>query len=371
MLITAQDTAVKKSPKWEIGGYIKSLEAISFDKQFKDASDFNLIHNRINIKWKSENKFLAVAEFRNRFMWGQQVRQNPNYASSLKNNNELVDLQRAWINKPTYVLHTNVERLYGEYRSTDWNLRAGRQRINWGMTTTWNPNDIFNVYNFLDFDYEERPGVDAVKLQCQYTDWFNVDLALAHTKGSEGTIAALRYFLNHYGYDLQAIMGWYNEHPTVGIGWAGSIKDAGFKGEVQYFVPPDDSAAHLNLSLESDYMFKKGWYVNVGFLFNKTGMYRPISNWKQVNLQLSPENLMPTRWNFILTTSKEFNPLFSANMSVLYSPGTNLVVIYPTVQYSLATNLDFNFIWQSFLASVENKFQAVNHTAFLRLKWSF
>jgi hypothetical protein len=111
--------------------------------------------------------------------------------------------------------------------------------------------------------------------------------------------------------------------------------------------------------------------VNIGFLFNKSGIYKPISNWKQVNLSLSTENLMPTRWNFILTTSKEFTPLFSANMSVLYSPGTNLVVIYPTVQYNLATNLDFNFIWQSFLVSEQNKFQAVNHTAFLRLKWSF
>jgi hypothetical protein len=371
LLIAGQDTSGKKKPKWEIAGYVKSLEAISFDKQFKDASDLNLIHNRINIKWKSENKFLVAAEFRNRFIWGKQVRQIPNYAATLKNNNELVDLQRAWINKPAYVLHTNVERMYGEYRGTDWNLRVGRQRINWGMTTTWNPNDIFNVYNFLDFDYEERPGVDGVKLQCLYTDWFNVDLAMAHTNGSEGTIAALRYFLNHYGYDMQAIMGWYNEHPTIGIGWAGSIRDAGFKGEIQYFVPPDDSAAHFNLSLETDYMSKKGWYVNAGFLFNKTGIHKPINDWKQVNLKLSPENPMPTRWNFIITTSKEFTPLFTANMSIVYSPGTNLMIVYPTAQYNIATNLDLSFIWQSFLASVQNKFQTVNHTAFLRLKWSF
>ncbi len=34
---------------------------------------------------------------------------------------------------------------------------------------------------------------------------------------------------------MQLITGWYNEHLTLGAGWAGNIKDAGFKGEVQYF----------------------------------------------------------------------------------------------------------------------------------------
>ena len=52
-----------------------------------------------------------------------------------------------------------------DYRDNKINFRIGRQRINWGTTTIWNPNDIFNAYNFLDFDYEERPGMDGGKFQ--------------------------------------------------------------------------------------------------------------------------------------------------------------------------------------------------------------
>ena len=52
------------------------------------------------------------------------------------------------------------------------NFRQGsdRQRINWGQTLVWNPNDIFNAYSYFDFDYIERPGSDAIRLQ-YYPDY--------------------------------------------------------------------------------------------------------------------------------------------------------------------------------------------------------
>lgn len=118
-------------------------------------------------------------------------------------------------------------------------------------------------------------------------------------------------------------------------------------------------------------MFKKGWYVNMGMLFNNDGLYKPINSWDTINLKLSPENLMPTKWNIIITTAKEFNPLLSMNMSMLYAPGTNLFIIFPSLQYNIATNLDVNPVWQSFLAEIRNNFEAVNHRCFLRMKWSF
>ena len=112
----------------------------------------------------------------------------------LKNDNELVNLQTAWIKNKSLVLHTNVERLYIDYKGDDWNVRLGRQRINWGITTTWNPNDIFNTYNFLDFDYEERPGVDGGKCNTFSAIHSNTELAYTNTGKKDGSIAALKVF---------------------------------------------------------------------------------------------------------------------------------------------------------------------------------
>jgi hypothetical protein len=366
----AQDTVEIKN-KWTLNGYVKNVESLSFDEDFKNSISSNFLHNRLNIKWKPSGKITAMAEFRNRLFWGEEIKIIPEFAKQLRNDNEKVNLQKAWIQNKSLVIHSNTERLNIEYRDSNWNIRVGRQRINWGITTNWNPNDIFNAYNFLDVDYEERPGVDGGKFQYIFNNSSSAEIAYANTGRKASNVAAIKYSLNKWGYDLQIITGWYKQHLTLGAGWAGNIKDAGFKGEVQYYFQQKDSADHLNLSLEADYLFKKGWYVSAGFLFNNNGLNQSPNNWNNINLKLSPENLMPTKWNFIITTAKEISPLFSANITALYAPGTNLLILFPSCKYSLATNVDVDMIWQSFFAELNNNFEAVNHRGFLRIRWSF
>ena len=367
----AQDSTEASPDKFSFNGYIKNLETLTFSKDFREMISGNLLHNRINLKWKPSATITAAAEFRNRLFWGEEVRMTSHFASLLRNANEKVNLQKAWIHNNSLVLHTNVERLYVDYNTNEINVRIGRQRMNWGITTTWNPNDIFNTYNFLDFDYEERPGADGGKVNYRFTDNFNAELAYAHSGKEQGNIAAIKYALNQWGYDMQLITGWYNDHVTLGAGWAGSIKDAGFKGEVQYFFGKKDSVDHLNISMEADYMFPKNWYLNGGLLYSGNGLSKPVSNWNEVNLRFSPENLMPTKWNLVITTAKEFTPLFSGNLSVVYAPGTNLMILFPSFSYNLSTNFDINLVWQSFFAELGHQYEAVNHRCFLRAKWSF
>lgn len=366
----AQDS-IALPEKLTISGYFKDLQTLRFDQKFKELIAGNLLHNRINLKWRLHERLTGNAEFRNRLFWGEEVKGTPGFASFLKNENEKVNMQKVWINNASMVLHTNTERLNVEYRDTNFNIRIGRQRINWGITTTWNPNDIFNTYNFLDFDYEERPGSDGMKLQYIINDFFNVELGYAHTGKESGNVSAIKYNLNRFGYDMQLITGLFKENLTIGAGWAGSIKDAGFKGEFQYFFRNKDSSDHFNLSLETDYMFKKGWYVNTSMLYNNHGLSKPVNNWQSISLKLSPENPMPTRWNFIVTSSKEFTPILSGNVSAVYAPGTKLLILLPSLQYNIAANLDLSLVWQSFFTSFNDTFRAVNHHCFLRIKLNY
>jgi hypothetical protein len=79
---------------------------------------------------------------------------------------------------------------------------------------------------------------------------------------------------------------------------------------------------------------------------------------------------MPTKWNFLLNTSKEFTPIFSGSMNVVYAPGTNLLILFPTLRYNLKTNWDLDFVWQSFFAET-SRFEALSHTGFTRCRFSF
>src|SRR5487761_2648270 len=82
--IHAQDSAALPK-KLTVNGYIKDLQTLSFDKNFKELISGNLIHNRINIKWKPSEKVTAVGEFRNRLFWGEEVKLNPDFVSLLRN----------------------------------------------------------------------------------------------------------------------------------------------------------------------------------------------------------------------------------------------------------------------------------------------
>lgn len=368
--IWSQDS-IGTVPKYAINGYIKNLESISFDNISGAVTSGNLLHQRLNCKWKPSDEWNVSAEVRNRLFWGEEVRSTPAFAQLLRNENESVNLQKAWISKPYLVLHTNVERLYLDYRPKKWNIRLGRQRVNWGVTTTWNPNDIFNAYNFLDFDYEERPGIDGAKIQYTFSKSFNTEFAFRYADRAEDRVAAVKYALNQWGYDFQVITGCYKGHITAGAGWAGNIKESGFKGEVQYYFGNKDTSDHFNLSIEDSYMFKNGWYVSAGLLLNGKGIHQPVSDWNNLSLKVSPENLMPTKWNFIASTSKEITPLLSAAMSTVYAPGTQLLMVLPSLKFNMATNLDVDVIWQIFSARLKDKFGIVNHRGFLRLKWSY
>ncbi len=69
----------------------------------------------------------------------------------------LVDMSWNIVEKQSFLLNTTIDRLWFDLHFNKFQVTVGRQRINWGQTFVWNPNDIFNAYSFFDFDYVERP----------------------------------------------------------------------------------------------------------------------------------------------------------------------------------------------------------------------
>jgi hypothetical protein len=351
-----------------VSGYIKEMAWLRFNGTFSNASITSLLHNRLNLKWNPSQSFAGRLEIRNRFYWGDDVRTLPWFKEGLDNSNQYGKLAATYLDWHSTVAHTSVERLWLEYKKAKLNIRAGRQRINWGIMNTWNPNDLFNTYNFLDFDYEERQGSDAVKGQYLISNLSNIELACAATR--DHVITALKYFTNYRKYDVQAIVGYYEESFTAGLGWAGSIFDIGFKGEIQYYTIGVDSVIALNLGTEADYIFKNGWYCSAAVLYNDRGIAQTISDLSGISFQISPLSLMPAKWSAMLGTSKEVTPRLSGNLTVIYSPALNMLILFPAVKYNLKQNIDVDLVWQSFFAQQEH-FEAYKHTGYLRVKYSF
>ncbi|OQP63755.1 hypothetical protein A3860_22710 [Niastella vici] len=370
IMVNAQDSAITEK-KLAISGYFKEMESFNYEKDVRSLTTNNLLHNRINVTWQPHKSITGSFELRNRIFWGDQVRNTPGFASLLRNENEWLNLSALWISRNNFVFQSNIDRCWAEFRQRKWAIRLGRQRINWGLTTAWNPNDIFNTYNFLDFDYEERPGTDAVSFQYNFTDSSTIDVAVNPYGNIKRSIAAARYSIDKRGYHLQMVGGIYQNKLTAGFGWSGMLGNVGYKGEAQAFIAEKDSANRFNYSLELSYTFNKGWFISGSVLHNTSGIDEPVNSWGKIIFRPSPVNPMPARWSFISNISKEFNPALSSNLTLVYSPRINLFIIYPSIKYRLLPHLDADLIYQSFFLELEKQLQATRQTIFLRLKWKF
>ena len=158
-------SAGEEPKKITLNGYVSTMQSVMFDSISGPFINDNLIHNRLNLKGYFNDRITFSAEFRNRLFTGDMVKSGRAYSEMTGADQGWLDLSWNVLNKQSFFLNTMIDRLWFDFNYGKFQARLGRQRINWGQTLVWNPNDIFNAYSFFDFDYVERPGSDAIRLQ--------------------------------------------------------------------------------------------------------------------------------------------------------------------------------------------------------------
>ncbi|MGM0391404.1 MAG: hypothetical protein ACQEQB_06630 [Bacteroidota bacterium] len=365
-------SAQESEKKLSLSGYIKNLNEFSFVDRLEQLQWTTLFHNRLNFKYTASNEITARLEFRNRLYYGDAVKNIPGFSEIISRDDGWANLSRNLIDNKNVVFNSTIDRALINYNKGSWDITLGRQRVNWGMNLVWNPNDIFNTYNFLDFDYEERPGSDALRLQYYLGDFSKIEVTGKKGRSRDDYIIAGMYKFNTSSYDIQLITGIYNKDWMLGAGWAGNLKDAGFKGEISYFVPMEsyfNSDQVLTASISVDYAFKKGLYVNTSVLYNSNADNFKGNLENLLYANLDAKNLMPFKYSGFLQFSKEFSPIVSGSGSFIYSPTNHSLLFMPSLNYSIARNWDLNFTGQSFFEFEEYK--TLGNSFFLRLRWSF
>ncbi len=357
--------------KWTVNGYVKDLRTILIPAQGPGLQVDNLVHNRLNFKWYPHDNWTITAEARNRIFYGQIVQATPDYADFIQTD-DYFDWSVNWINEPSVVVHSVLDRAYLTYSKNNWDVTIGRQRVNWGINTVWNPNDLFNAFSYVDFDYEERPGSDAIRIQRYYGFANRVELAAKLGDSLDAAVIAGLWAFNKGQYDFQILSGIAQGDATLGIGWAGNIKTAGFKGEITYFHPYRDFRNHrgdISATLSLDYSFSKGTYVMLSGLYNSTGTTNPQASF--LNFTPGAKALSPFRYNVFAMASHPISPILNVSLAGIYAPGNHTTFINPGVTLSVATNWDLDVLGQFLLDEGDGTFGPSIYLVFTRLKWSF
>lgn len=364
---------------------------------FNDWQNQSTIYNRINVWWAPVNNLEFHVGMRNNFTFGPLVAQYNkffDYGKLVTYDDGYLDLTWIISSDNSNVLYTNLDRLNMKLTLDKFELTVGRQRINWGTNLVWNPNDIFNAFNYFDFNYIERPGSDAILLEYYTGDFSSIQLAgklnyrqelvdsLIFEKKLSLTAAAL-YKFNRWSYDFQFFGGMMQTDFTAGLGWSGNIGGAGFTGEASWFRDIDnfaDTTGVVIASISANYIFKNQLMANFSVIYNSNGStgdayantvgaIGSLSTLFSSNLNV--KNLTPSRFDIFGQLSYPATPLINVSFSAMLNPYDKSAYIGPSVNISLTDNISLMLVGQLFYGNTLTEFGDYGQMYFLDLKWNF
>jgi hypothetical protein len=355
-----------------LNGYITTMQSSMFDSLSGPFLNENLIHNRLNFKGYINDHMTLAAEFRNRLFTGDMVRYGRPYTGLIGEDDGVVDMSWNIVEEQSFLLNTTIDRLWFDLHYNKFQITLGRQRINWGQTFVWNPNDIFNAYSYFDFDYVERPGSDAVRFQFFPSSSSVAELVLKVNSDYDITTAGLFRF-NRWGYDIQFLAGLMNsEDVVIGTGWAGAIGSMSFRGEGTWFVPYEDfpvDESTILITSGLDRIFKDNSIAQVQLMYCNNPL--DLNNFGSLySRNFTAKDLAYSEFSAFGQFTWATTPLLNLTLAAMWFPDLDGYFIGPSVNYSLAENLDFSLLWQHFNAVMNGERSRIN-LGFLRLKYSF
>lgn len=365
-------TGSGKSSWLTAGGYASWLHTAMFDKPSEEWINTGMLHNRLNFKAYAGNKVTFALELRNRFVTGDMIDLDPGYVSSLSADEGWADLSWNISAGSSYVLNTMIDRAYIDFTAGQLQVRAGRQRINWSQALIWNPNDLFNTYSFFDFDYIERPGSDALRIVYSTGPSSAVEAAVKIDGNSRVTAAALGRF-SLLNTDLQLLAGVTDdEYFTAGTGWSGAIGTVSVRGEATLFSPFKSADAE-----KSNFIATVG--IDKAFSDKVTALAQLMYSTHPLDLGgftelysggLTARQLAFSKFSAAVQLTYSPQPLVNISLSAIWYPDLDGFYAGPSVDFSLAENVDFSILWQHFSSTFGEEKTRIN-LAFIRIRFSF
>jgi len=361
---------------WKLKGDNLATLGLDLNKLYSYSS----INNRLNLNWYPNSKIHFQMGLRTSYIFGDIVYElnsnlNGIYNAMYTDDPGWINLTHAWSQNENGVLVSNIDRLFLQYNGKKLTLTIGRQRINWGVNMVWQPNDIFNSFNYLDFNYPERPGSDAVRFQYFTGMTSSVELAYKIDAQNQSTYAA-KYAFNRWNYDFQLMGGLMNdEYWVAGFGFSGSIGGAGFNGEAAYYIPKSNSVDEketLIATLGTNYMFKNNLFINIGALLNSAGTTDKVTRSMFTMMEnISALDYTKSLANLFASASYPITPLINLDVSTMVNPFDNSFYIGPSLNISLNNNVSLYFIAQTFWGENGSEYGDIGQMYFSRLQWNF
>jgi hypothetical protein len=387
-ILLAPVLANAQQSSYEISGYLKYLSSSSTYPSIDGRLYDQLLHARLNTSWYPTESIRGELDMRARAYYGQSVEKIPHFSDLIKTRYDFASLDAVLWSARRSVAYAQIDRVWLDYSAGKLEATLGRQRIAWGTALVWNVIDLYNPKSVLDFDYEEKPGADALRLQYYTGAVSKVEFAAQPAKSAKKAIVAGLYSINAFEYDFYGIAGVRDNRWVAGGAWAGSILKGGFRGEFLFSGAPDKSVRPVapppaifgnsltgydkpvfSMVLSGDYTLPNSFYIHTECLYNSIGRTSNAGLFQQDALDAGM--LSPARWSLYQEFAYNVTPLMRATLFGIWNPNDKSGIVVPMVTRSLKTNLDLLVIALLGSGKQYSEYGDAGKSVYLRLKYSY
>ncbi len=374
---------------FELGGYVKNLSTLFHGDFYNLPLDLGKYQNstqlRLNLFWYANTNMTFTAQGRTMFIYQDNVQGYNNLLESFSKSSYYFDSKITYLDNPDFTAYTEIDRLNMDWSLGNFETIVGRQRIVWGTCLVWNPTDLFNPFNILNFDYDERPGTDALMLNYYTGAVSQVNIAATPGRSIEQVIYAGRFLFNKWDYDFAILPGWQKKMWRLGFNWTGNLFDGGFRGEILWSKPDKNynqsiyllpgyvsrtlKDPYWTIALSYDYTFSSSLYLHTEYLYNGLGVTEN-AGYRQWEIMQTGE-LSPARHSVFQEFAYDLTPLLRGDIFIIFNPNDYSFILAPSLSYSLSSNWDAYLLAFISDGKTGSEFGGYPNQYFLRFKYSF
>lgn len=359
-----------------VNGFIKSSNFFRYTKWTEDRVVDNILHLNLGINWKVDNNSSWYMSLHNRYFFGDAIESgSSDYANWLEEGQNWVDMNWVLVEEDKALLHTSIDRLFYQFTGTGFYIRAGKQRINWNQTLIWNPNDYFNTFSFLNFDYATGSGIDAVygSFNFDRKGESSIQVGYAPQDLVSESIFAARYLFSNRNVDWQLTLGRIHEDYSVGTGWTTFINRTGFSGEVSYFKDVNNESENdvFSATLATFYQFPSKLILHAEANYNSNPANTPEDIYNIFFQPLSAKYVTFNEYSVALLAQYPINKYWSFGASGISYVDIDRYYLSAYTKVELPNDLSFLLSTQLMDEEGVGVLGTGNKYLFGRIMWAF
>jgi hypothetical protein len=125
----------------------------------------------------------------------------------------------------------------------------------------------------------------------------------------------------------------------------------------------------ISASLSGDYTFPNTFYIHTEILYNNNG--KTANTFLFLPEAYSLGMLTVAKWSIYQEFAYDITPLLRGTLFSIFNPNDKSIVVIPSFNYSVITNLDIFLIGMFFNGNQLTEFGEYGTTIYVRFKYSF